>query len=119
MDEHANDPESGDAWCSEYEDALDTLFGWTSDRSRTVEYEVTVRLTREVEANEIVNADSAFGGYHDDAEVDDDWVTVYGTVRINVEGDSDGPDRDEVENVLDNHGYKYDSFDITSHETVD
>jgi hypothetical protein len=120
MDEHANDPDSGDKWCSEYEDTLDKLFDWTSDRVSRSTFEVKVRLRHTVSADDVVNSDATFGGYYEDADVDDDDITIEGVVRVNVEGDSeDGPDRDEVESVLDDRGFKYDSFEILDHEPID
>lgn len=120
MDEHANDPESGDKWCSEYEEVLQNLFGWSSERNHRVAYEVKVRLSRTVDADDVVNASAVFSGYGDDADIEPDSISIDGIVRVNVDGSAeDGPERDEVEESLDAAGYQYDSFDILDHEPID
>ena len=102
-------------WCSEYEQAIDRLFGWTSERNRQVDYDVDVTLTKNIDITDLADGGSVFGD--DSANLESEHFILIGTVTLFVSGDpDDGPDRDDVEAALDNRGLTYDSFDITNYE---
>lgn len=109
-------------WCEEFEGVIMRLFGWEpTDQRALADLEVNVRLTRVVYLSDALDMREAFGAVDsDDIEVVDSSEEYSADVTLYMSASrSTGPSRDEVEDLLNEKDYKFDSFEITNWQIGD
>lgn len=110
-----------EGWCSEYEDVVDTLFGWQP--VRRFDYTVNVRLTRQRWLSDLMDefCYRVFDGERDEDrwDLDDEHITINATINFNITCQGKAPTDDEVKEYLDENDFEYDDFYVVDFETIE
>lgn len=116
--EAINDMAEREEWCGNFEEFCEAN-GIESRRRRDKDYSVTIDLTYEIDADDVIAMfKRQVRGEHDDVDVES--VTLTSTVVISVTTSEDSPhdmDSYDVESALNDAGYSgWDEWSITDYE---